>query len=96
MPAAGSEVWGVAYALAETALRDLDRREGGYRRQRVIVSPVGDASFAAVTYVAKPESLCDEGRPADVYLDRILRGARSHSLPDTYIKVIETLAFRRR
>ena len=96
MHAAGGEVWGVAYARAETALRDLDRSEGGYRRQRVIVSPVGDASFEAVTYVAKPESLCDEGRPSDVYLDKILRGARSHGLPDTYIKTIETLALRRR
>jgi cation transport regulator ChaC len=96
LPATGGEVWGVAYALAKAALKDLDRRECGYRRKRVVVSPVGDASFAAVTYVAKLDSLCGEGRPTDVYLGKILRGARSHSLPEPYIKGIETLALRRR
>ena len=46
----------------------------------------------AITYVAGSGFVCEDGKPTDAYLHRIMTGAKHHALPDEYIHSIERLA----
>ncbi len=90
----GAEVFGVVYRCNPESMRQMDAKEIGYERRLVDVAADDGKVLKAVTYVAKPESVCCEGRPTKEYRDRILDGARQHGLPEDYIKSIEALARR--
>ncbi|MGH9786688.1 MAG: gamma-glutamylcyclotransferase family protein [Terriglobia bacterium] len=92
------EVWGVVYRCTPDAVRLMDEREGvpdgHYRRVEVTVRLETGELTEAMTYVAGHRFLCPEGRPNQEYLNRILRGARHHELPEAWIKVVKEIAGR--
>lgn len=106
-PHHGDAVWGVLYEISEHDLATLDGIEGFrgpgdehnvYDREPVTVELVraDDGSFPrrvrASAYFARPSKPTP---PTREYLDRMLRGARHHHLPEEYVEMltaIETLA----
>ena len=92
------EVWGVIYLCDEAAMAKLDICEGvaggHYRREDVTVVTSATETMPAVAYVAQPDYVCEEGRPSDGYLGKILKGADEHGLPEGYITSIKERAGR--
>jgi gamma-glutamylcyclotransferase len=82
-------VTGVVYRLTQEALERMDRYEQGYLRERVHVTIRNGELMEAVTYVADLANVVHGGRPSVEYLQRILRGARQHGLPEEYIQNLE-------
>jgi len=89
------EVWGVVYRCSPKALERMDIYErvggGDYIRTNVEVLTCSGEHLPAVTYMAGPKYVCAEGVPSRDYLERILRGAREHGLPEPYISQLERL-----
>jgi len=88
----GQGVLGVVYFCNEEALLKMDVYENGYQRRQVQVVLENGEEMNAVTYVADPVIGEDLSHPSAEYLQKILRGARQHGLPEVYIKEIEALA----
>jgi gamma-glutamylcyclotransferase len=88
----GNGVLGVIYRCNTAALAKLDVYETGYDRLDVTVIDEQGSSLPAIAYVAQPECVTAERRPAAEYLQIILTGAREHGLPFDYIREIERLA----
>ena len=91
----GHGVLGVIYCCSAKMLLKMDQFEKGYERRHVRVVLENGAELNAVTYVANVAPSETVIPPSPNYLQRILRGARQHGLPDSYIKEIETMASRR-
>ena len=91
VPEPEAEVYGVIYRCSPEALHRMDRWEVGYRRHPVEAVTRSGETVEAVAYVAEPEWVCDEQAPNPDYLERILRGAREHGLPEEYVRWIEAL-----
>lgn len=103
----GATLWGVLYEVSEADLEALDGIEGFrgpgdehnvYDRELVTVELVraDDGSFPrrvrAHAYFARPTK---SSPPSRAYLDRLLRGARHHRLPEEYVEsltAVETLS----
>ena len=89
-------VWGVAYLCSGEALTKMDDYEGvaggHYRRESVQVRCESDETLDAVTYVAREQYVGSPRPPAPDYLQRIVRGARNHGLPEEYIREIQQAA----
>lgn len=98
IPDRSSDVWGVAYRCNPAAMREMDRFEGveggHYLRISVRLLTRTGEPRDAVTYVAGANYLCEEAAPTKAYLQRILKGARHHGLPEEYIHSIEAAARR--
>ena len=96
LPCFGAEVWGVTYLCDEKAIGELDRYEGvalgHYVHVSVSVITEAEGKIEALTYVAGKQFVCEEGIPSQDYLKHILSGARTHQLPDRYIKEIISLS----
>lgn len=92
--APGQEVWGVLYRCDEQAMKKMDEHEGvssgDYRRETVKVIADDGKVYAALAYVAL--KTCPEGFPSPDYLQKIVRGAKEHCLPDAYVSKIELQA----
>lgn len=93
------EVLGVVYYCSEQAIQELDRCEGvasgHYRRCSVEVETLdGRRRLNADVYIAEPEFACEETTPSEQYLSHILRGARTHQLPTSYLRMIRIRAGR--
>jgi hypothetical protein len=87
---AGSDVWGVLYAVPDGDLDKLDKGEGGYRRVRLFLRLVDNTSIDAWVYVAKkPKD--DPLRPYTWYKRFLVEGAREHSLPEDYIAELDRI-----
>ena len=86
----GEYVFGVIYRCGPEALVILDEYESGYERQRVTVVDDRDKELEAVAYVAMPGNVTVARAPEPRYLQRVVRGARQHGLPEAYIRMIET------
>ena len=84
----GSGVIGVVYRCSSESLAKLDRFETGYERCEVNVVDEQNNVLAAVTYIASPDCVKSGGIPSNDYVQRILKGARSHNLPPDYIAAI--------
>lgn len=95
VPDEPAEVWGVVYLCNPQAIRDMDRYEGvssgHYERIPVTVEGETGEKIEAITYVAGDDFICEPGKPSDVYLGKIVTGARHHSLPSKYFEMIEAL-----
>ena len=91
---AHSHVLGVVYRCTSKALRIMDNYECGYERRRVIVVFCDGERLEATTYVAEQTHLTSTGTPDADYVQRIVRGARQHGIPETYIREIEREALR--
>jgi gamma-glutamylcyclotransferase len=88
-----THVWGVLWELDMEHLNTLDKQEGVprvYNRKNVQVELEDGSTLPAYTYfLIKP--LEDDRRPSKVYLDVILKGAREHSLPQSYIDKLQDI-----
>lgn len=91
IPCPGAEVIGVVYRCDLTAMEIMDDCERGYDRMTVnVVLGSGDL-VQAITYIAVKNLITNRG-PAPSYLEKIIRGATQHGLPDEYISRIQLLA----
>ncbi|MDB5313424.1 MAG: hypothetical protein JWO38_7626 [Gemmataceae bacterium] len=88
----GDGVLGVLYRCSRQDLEALDGFEEGYERTRVDVLDETGAKVDAVVYIARPEQITAGQRPRAEYLQRVIRGAREHGLPEQYIHSIEAAA----
>ena len=86
-----SVVWGVLYDVPWTEKPALDAAEGlgtGYFEKEVrIVTDGGECR--ALTYHANPDRTDATLSPLDWYKDYVVRGAREHGLPASYIRALE-------
>jgi len=89
---AGSDVWGVLYAVPDGDLDKLDKGEGGYRRVRLSLRLVDNTSTGAWVYVAKKPKDDPALRPYTWYKRFLVEGAREHSLPEDYIAELDRIA----
>jgi len=88
----GDGVLGVVYRCSPADLESLDRYECGYERQPLVVTDQRGEVLTAVAYVVRPAQVVKTGKPSDEYLERIVTGARQHSLPEQYIGDIVNIA----
>jgi len=91
LPSDGGEVWGVLYALEESHLDALDRKEGAgwaYRREPVRVHGGHDgAEHDALAYrVIEPHA--EEVAPSAAYLHGLADAARARGLADAYVAAL--------
>ncbi len=86
----GKGVWGVIYEVDERDLRKLDLISPKYYRKLVKVIVNGKEEEAWI-YIAKPEFTNDSLKPDRSCIERMIRGAKHHGLPDEYIKWLESL-----
>ncbi len=86
----GKGVWGVVYEVNEKDLRRLDLVSPKYERIAVDVLVDGKPCKAWV-YIAKREYTDDGLKPDRSCVERMIRGARFHGLPEDYIKWLESL-----
>jgi len=86
-------VWGVVYRCSTATLDQMDKYEGvsagHYHRRHVRVQCGSADEVDAVTYVAGNSFVDDSLVPGPEYLAKILKGARSYSLPEEYIHEIQ-------
>jgi gamma-glutamylcyclotransferase len=86
-----SEVWGVLYRLTRRDLVRLDATEGipwsGYRQLWLDAEDINGHPFRAMTYIAHGREV--DGRPSFRYITLLRDGARSHGLPEHYIRFLE-------
>lgn len=89
IPDVHSAVWGVIYLCSPEAFKEMDRYEGigggHYEHDSVEVITDTGERFKALTYVAGEDFVVQGGSPRKDYLERILKGAREHKLPEDYI-----------
>lgn len=94
VPSRGNEVWGVVYELPESALDDLDNKEGvpwgAYRRTKVQVEAERGIAEDVLTYTV----INKEGpfTPSADYMRLIIEGARHWGLPESYQRFLESIA----
>jgi gamma-glutamylcyclotransferase (GGCT)/AIG2-like uncharacterized protein YtfP len=91
LPDESSEVWGIVYEISDSEVCMLDDFEDGYRRENVLVEPVGDGKqpFRVLIYVAEKEA--NPPSPSADYAWLILEGAKHWGLPPGYIQMLERL-----
>lgn len=85
-------VWGVVFEISDGELTELDRFEGGYRREVAAVLRDDGGRVACGVYVSDrtdPHLL-----PTADYRDRMVRGAREHGLPEACRRALEALRVR--
>jgi hypothetical protein len=84
-------VWGVFYRLTRRDLVHLDATEGipwsGYRPLWLDAEDINGHPFRAMTYIAHGKEV--DGRPSLRYITLLRDGARSHGLPEHYIRGLE-------
>ncbi len=81
----GDGVWGVVYDVDERTIWLLDRVSPRYKRIEVEVI-VDGKTVKAFTYVGKVKG---QVKPDKSCVERVIRGARAHSLPEEYVKGLE-------
>lgn len=89
-------VWGVVYLCSPEALSSMDDYEGvpgGHYERKIVQVQCDDGEvLETVTYIAGERYIQAPLSPSPDYLDRILRGAREHGLPEDFIQEIERAA----
>jgi len=90
----GNRVWGVLYILVPSDLLILDKQEvvhldDGYLRQKIVVLSRSGVEYAAWTYFVKIKR--GNGPPHPLYMEKILKGAAEHRLPDSYIDFLGSI-----
>jgi gamma-glutamylcyclotransferase len=88
---AGSEVWGVLYAVSSEDKKKLDKGEGGYRAARMPVRLQDNSTLEAWVYVAKNPDNDPALRPFTWYKRFLVEGAKEHALPTAYIAVLANI-----
>lgn len=88
---AGSQIWGVVYAIDPEDRAALDRAEGGYRAVEAEVRLTDGRTLRAFLYGALPTRLDPGLRPFGWYKAYLVDGAREHGLPPAYVAALEAL-----
>lgn len=86
----GDVVWGVVFEISGDELAQLDRFEGGYRRQAAAVVRDDGRRVTCEVYVS--DRTDPRLRPTVAYRDRMVRGALEHGLPEECRRALEALA----
>ena len=85
------EVWGVLYKLTRRDLVRLDATEGIpwslYRPLWLDAEDINGRPLQAMTYIAHGKEV--DGRPSLRYITLLRDGARTHGLPEHYIRFLE-------
>jgi len=81
----GEGVWGVVYEVDEKILNLLDRVSPRYKRIEVEVI-VDGKPVKAWTYVGRIKA---NVKPDKSCVERVIKGARTHGLPEEYVKMLE-------
>lgn len=88
-----NEVWGVLYKITGREMLRLNLSEGiPGKRYKPIWLDAEDADgrpLKAVTYIAQGNET--DGRPSLRYITLLRDGARSHGLPDAWVKWLESI-----
>jgi gamma-glutamylcyclotransferase len=86
-----AEVWGVLYKLTRRDLVRLDATEGipwsRYRPLWLEAEDIDGRPLRATTYIARGKE--SDGRPSLRYITLLRDGARTHKLPEHYIRFLE-------
>jgi len=82
-------VWGVLYEIDSAELDKLDKAERCYTRKRLDVITDQDSSVKAYVYVSS--ELTEDARPYDWYKELMVKGAREHGLPASWVEYLEQL-----
>ncbi len=85
----GNGVWGVVYDVDDRILELLDRVSPRYRRVEVEVI-VDGRRVKAFTYVGRVKG---DVKPDKSCVERVIRGARMHGLPEDYVRSLEVFLF---
>jgi gamma-glutamylcyclotransferase (GGCT)/AIG2-like uncharacterized protein YtfP len=93
-PEAGGLVWGVVWAIPESAWPVLDGFEPGYARREIEAVCAGER-LRAQTYLAV-DPAHDPLPVSAEYARLVLEGAREHGLPAQHLARIESLVAARR
>ena len=98
MPEAGSEVWGVMFAITAEQLSQLDDYEGvdsgHYHHETVVVLDDEDNQHSVIAYVANDDRVVEGLIPTQIYLQTVLEGAKQGGLPESYLNQILLIANR--
>lgn len=87
-PDPGAEVWGVLYRLTRHQLVQLDATEGmRYRHVWANGEDKEGRPLQAVTYMAAGKET--DGNPSLRYVTLLREGARTHGLPEHWIKFLD-------
>ena len=89
----GDKVYGVLYDIINPPeWESLKNAEKGYHHVNVRVRVLPDRHIvSAVTYEAEPGAVVEEGPTAREYLEKLIKGAREHHLPEEYIRFLESV-----
>jgi cation transport regulator ChaC len=86
-----AEVWGVLYRITRHDLIRLDSTEGvpgrGYRHVAIEAEDRNGRVIPAVTYMAPGKEV--DGKPSLRYITLLREGARTHALPEAYIRFLD-------
>lgn len=93
-PEVGSEVWGVLYRITRRDLVWLDHTEvvPGWRYRHLWTQAedrAGNRLAPAVTYIA--DGMMTDGRPSRRYITLLREGARSHDLPEHWVRLLDSV-----
>jgi gamma-glutamylcyclotransferase (GGCT)/AIG2-like uncharacterized protein YtfP len=95
IPAAGNAVLGVIFELPPNEKPALDEAEGlgnGYEEQELVVSTPDGANHIVAAYLASSTHIDDSLHPYTWYKEFVLRGARDHGFPKSYIEIVTAVA----
>ena len=92
-PDRDAEVWGVLYRITRRDLIHLDSTEGvpgrGYRHVAIEAEDRNGRVIPAVTYMAPGKEV--DGKPSLRYITLLREGARTHALPEAYIRFLDAV-----
>ncbi len=92
-PDPDAEVWGVLYKITRKDLVWLDCTEGvpgqRYRQLWLEAEDRQGNRMSCVTYVA--EGSATDGRPSLRYITMLREGARTHDLPEQWVRLLENV-----
>jgi cation transport regulator ChaC len=90
-PDPDAEVWGVLYRITRRDLIRLDSTEGvpgrSYRHVVIQAEDRDGRVVPAVTYMAQGKEV--DGKPSVRYITLLREAARTHGLPETYIRFLD-------
>lgn len=93
-PDPDAEVWGVLYQITQGDMLRLNLTEGvpggAYRPTWLIAEDIDGCPIEAMTYVAAGNPA--DGRPSPRYLSLLREGARTHGLPSTWLRMLDSVA----
>lgn len=92
-PDPDAEIWGVLYKITRAGLLHLDSTEGvpgrRYRQLWIDAEDSEGRPLRVVTYIADGKET--DGNPSLRYITLLREGARSHNLPESYLRFLDSV-----